>query len=158
MPLNTLCTKIILCFLLWKKPFTRPTLPYQNTIWSHACSLDCLCYLMPDPQTHTDNHATRLPNPPYRNKSLDSSAKINWTSDPVPGMWIFVASRVAMLKQWMKGQGCREMINEGQRWGAHLFNCCTHFCLHSFGWKSVENAYKWERKEWQWESAVAARR
>lgn len=65
---------------------------------------------MPDPQTYTDNHASRLPNSPYGNKSLDSSAKIKWASDLVTGMWIFAASIVAILNQRIKGQGCRELI------------------------------------------------
>lgn len=95
---------------LVRRPFTRPTLPYQNTIWSHACSLDCFCYLLPDSKTHADNHAIRLPNPLYRNKTLDISAQINWASDLVPGMWIFAASRVALRKQRMKEQACRGVI------------------------------------------------
>lgn len=61
-------------------------------------------------QIHKHTHAIRLPNPLYRNKTLDSSAQINWASDLVPGMWIFAASRVAVRKQRQKEQGCMRVM------------------------------------------------
>lgn len=67
------------------------------------------------------SHSIRFCKIPYTNKTL-ASAEINWSSDLVPGMQIFAASRVAMRKQRMKRHGCRRCDNEGQWWGVHYLH------------------------------------